>query len=83
MDAEEHYLGIFIEDVLRAVAVVDIPVGDQDAREAVHLLGVVSGQGDVVEKAETHALARRGVMPGRPNQAEGGMVSPLQHRIDR
>ena len=40
--------------MLRAVAVVQVPVDDQDALEAVFFLCIGGSDGDVVEEAEAH-----------------------------
>ena len=82
MDAEEHHLGGFIEDVLGAVAVMDVPIDDQDPGQLVSQPGVVGGEGDVVEQAEAHAARRRGMMAGRTDQAQGVGLLAGQHGID-
>src|SRR5690606_28883484 len=41
-------------DALGTVAVVDVEIGDGHAGKAVRLEGVIRGDGDVVEKAESH-----------------------------
>src|SRR5205823_683595 len=82
VDAEEKHLRIGVKNVLRAVAVVNVPIDDKYARQAEARAGPLSGQGDVVEKAETHAMGRRGMMAGRPDQAQGVRVLPMQHGVD-
>jgi hypothetical protein len=69
MDTVEHDAWIVVEDILRAVAVMHVPIDDQDARQAECRLRVFGRQGDVVEQAKTHAPLGRGVMPRRPHQA--------------
>ena len=58
------------DDVLGAVAVVDVEVDDRDALEAAHVERVARGDGDVVEEAEAHRLVARRVMAGRAHRAE-------------
>lgn len=64
MRAEEEDAGILIEDILRAVAMVYVPVNDQYAVDAVDLARMASGEGHVVEDAEAHAARGRGVVAG-------------------
>ena len=54
------------EDVLRAVAVMDVPVDDEHAFSLVHERR--RRDGDVVEQAEPLAAGAGGVMPGRACQ---------------
>jgi hypothetical protein len=54
-----------------------------DAADAVRLLGVTGRDRDVVEQAEAHRVRRRGVVPGRPDEAESRAILPLQYGIDR
>ena len=77
-----QHAGIALEDVLGAVAVVDVEVDDRDAFEAVRLEGVRGADGDVVEEAEAHRAAALGVVPGRPHGAERGRALLLQHEVD-
>src|SRR5207248_3102587 len=53
MRAEVENRRILVEDVLRAVAVVIVPIDDQRAADAVDLLQIARRDGDVVEYAET------------------------------
>ncbi len=41
------------------------------------------GQGDVVEEAKAHAVRRRRMMAGRPDQAQGGAIASGQHGVHR
>ena len=66
MRAEKQNGRILVEDVLRAVAVMHVPVHDQDALQAVALDRVARPDCDVVEDAESHALFRARMVPGRP-----------------
>ena len=56
------------EDVLRAVAVMDVPVDDEHAFALVREL--CRGDRDVVEQAEPLAARPGRVMPGRARQDE-------------
>src|SRR5207302_7672548 len=62
------------EDRLRSVAVVDVPVEDRDTAESELGLRVASGDGDVVEQAETHRLVGRRVMAGRAREREAAAL---------
>jgi hypothetical protein len=47
-----------IEDVLSAVAVMNVPIDNQNALGAVLTLGVPGGYRDIVEEAKAHAHSR-------------------------
>ncbi|CAN5395732.1 hypothetical protein BH10PLA2_BH10PLA2_12010 [soil metagenome] len=82
VNAQEILRGIGVEDILRAVTVMHIPVDDQHAIEPVLLASMCSRDGDVVEKAKTHTGFRRRVMSGRPNQAECSVIDATNDVID-
>src|SRR5690606_24801602 len=60
VDGDVPDVATVVEDVLRAVTVVDIPVDDRDPGRAVEP-GVGGGDGDAVEQAEAHRLVRGGM----------------------
>ena len=64
------------EDLLGPVAVVDVPVEDQDALGAARGDRVRRGDGDVVEQAEAHRARALGVMAGwpGPQNANAGLA---------
>ena len=70
------------EDVLRAVAVMDVEIDDRDALGAVGRLGVTRGDGRIVEEAKAHRRRDFGMMAGRARGDEG--VSDLlgHHLVD-
>ena len=70
MRGEVENLPVGVEDVLGAVAVVDVPVQDRYAPQPARA-GVLGGDGGVVEEAESHPVARARVMPRRPGYGEG------------
>ena len=70
VDVEEENRGIVVEDGLGSVAVVNVPVHNQDSFELVLPLGVPGRDGDVVEKTESHAAMRQGVVSSRPRRTE-------------
>ena len=82
MDAVEHNFGIFVEDVLSAVAVMDIPVDDEHALKLVSYPGMLSGERDVVEETEAHTLDLGCMVSGRPHQAKRRLVRAFQHGVD-
>ena len=65
------------EDVLRAVAVVDVEIDDGDALGAMRGLRVARGDRRVVEEAEAHRGRDFGVVAGRPRRDEG-VVRPCR-----
>ena len=50
------------ENVLRAVAVMNVEIDDRDALGAVDRLGMACGDGGVVEEAEAHRRRDFGMM---------------------
>src|SRR5581483_8810206 len=83
MRAEEEYRAVGIEDLLRAVAVVNVPVGNENPFGAMPALGVSRGNRDVVEDAESHATPRSGVVTGRAHDAERVARMSFHHGVDR
>ena len=80
--AKEQDGRVLVEDILRAVAVMHVPVHDQDALQAVALDRVARPDRDIVEDAESHALYRTRVVAGRTQRAEGLLDGSGQHRVD-
>src|SRR5207245_1276263 len=60
------------EDPLRAVAVVHVPVDDEQARDAVLVLQVAGRYRRVVEETEAHRAVGLRVVPRRPRRHERG-----------
>jgi len=56
---------IVVEYVLRAIAVMHVPVDDGDAFNAMGILRVSGGDGGLIEQAEAHGPMLFSVMPGR------------------
>ena len=75
--AEKVNRRIRVENILGAVAVVNIPIDDGDAVDAIAVLRITGGDGDVVEQAEAHAAICRSVMAGRADDAEGVLAAPF------
>ncbi len=70
MRAEEKDGTVLVKGVLRPVAVMDVPIDDENLREAVMALGVTRGDGNVVEDTDAHALVGASVVAGRSDAAE-------------
>ena len=64
---------VVIEDFLRPVSVVNVPIGYKDSLQVVVFLCISGGDCDVVEDAESHAGVGCGMMPRRADRAEGGI----------
>src|SRR5439155_2672777 len=62
VNAEEHQLWIFVEYVLCTVAVIHVPIDDEEAGHAMGVFGMVCGQRDVIEETEAYAYYRRGMI---------------------
>ena len=71
VQADEQHGRVVLEQVLRAVAVVDVPVEDQNALEVEFVAQRAGGDDDVVEQTEAHRAVALGVVTGRPDRAEG------------
>ena len=65
VDTKEKYRAVFVENILRPVAVVDVPVGDQHSLDTMFALRIAGGECNVVKHAEAHALLRPRVMARR------------------
>jgi hypothetical protein len=70
------------EDVLGAIAVVDVEVGDRDALEPVRFEGMRGCDGDVVEQAEAHRACALGVVAGWADGAERGADVATEDAVD-
>ncbi|MCI0363184.1 MAG: hypothetical protein L0219_04835 [Phycisphaerales bacterium] len=68
---EEENISAVIEGVLGAVAVMDIPVDDEDALKVVVSDGMRGGDGDVVEETKAHGLSGFGVVAWGADEGEG------------
>ena len=64
-------VGTLVEDRLRTVAVMHVPVDHCHARQLVLGNGALDGNRDVGEKAEAQAAVGKAMMPGRPRQCIG------------
>jgi len=78
-----HHAGIGPENLLRAVAVMDVEIDDRDALQAVPLLRMPRRDRHIVEEAETHGPRGLGMVAGRAHRHEriGGPF--FDHLVDR
>ena len=67
MGTEKKDRSIFVKDVLRAVAVMNVPIDDGDMLGSVDRLRMARGDGDVIENAKAHAARLARVMAWRAN----------------
>ena len=79
--ADEQHRRVFLEGVLRTVAVVYVPVQDHDLVQAVARLQVARQDGHVVEDAEPHGLLLLGMVPGRTHQREAVADFSVDHAV--
>ncbi len=77
----EHVVALVVP-VLGAVAVVDVPVDDGDARGA-RIARPLGAQRGVVEEAVAVGDAGRGVVAGRAHQRVGNIPLARHHLVDR
>ena len=78
--AEEHLIG-FVEGVLSAIAVVDVPIDDQHPVQTASER-VRGGNGHRIEQTESHAPGRGGMVPRRPGQDETTPCAAVECRLD-
>ena len=76
-------LGAVVEDFLRTVAMMEVPVDHHHAPEALVPDEPFGRDRDVVEEAKSHRAARQRMMPGRPHNREGILRGAIQDRLDR
>ncbi len=82
-EARHQHALVAGDDVLGAVAVMDVEVDDRDPLEAAHVERVARRNGDVVEEAEAHRVVARRVVAGRANGAEGVRDGTVDDRVGR
>jgi hypothetical protein len=70
VEGEKEHRGVVVEQVLGAVAVVDVPVDDHHPLDPVPALQVARRHRDVVEQAEAHRPVGLGVVTGRAHAGE-------------
>ena len=70
MCAEKKSGTVFVENILRSVAMMDIPIGDEHAFDPIETLGIACRNRDVIEEAEAHTAGGAGMVSGGPNQAK-------------
>ena len=83
VETDEQDGRIFLEDLLRAIPVVEVPVENQDAPVAMLLLGVSSRDGNCIEEAKPHCGIGPGMVAGRTNERKGVACLSQSNLIDR
>ena len=82
MRAKEEHGGIVLETMLRAVAMMHIPIDNQYTLEAILFLHITRGNRHIVEEAEAHRARRFGMVPRRPHRTKYMVHLPAHDRID-
>lgn len=70
------------DEGLRAVAVVYIPIDNEDPPKAVPGPRVMGCQRDIPEQAEAHPPSAQCMVPGRTNGAKRAGCPPVQRHVD-
>src|SRR4051794_32108983 len=83
VDRDEQHVAARLEDVVRAIAVVDVPVEDRDALDTVSVPRVLRGDRHVVKEAEAHRTRDLAVMSRRPRADEAGGRLSGHQRVDQ
>lgn len=78
----EKNIGVSCDDILCAVAVVCVPVNNQNSR-MIFFYCMECGDGDVVEKTIPHAEVFSGMMPRWTNETECSVCFALHYVVDR
>ena len=76
-----HHRLVGPEDILRAVAVMNIEIDDRDTLGAMNGLRMPGGDRRVVEEAKAHRRRAFGMMAGRPRRDKGVGHPPAHHFI--
>ncbi len=82
MHRDKEDAGIVLDEILGAVAVVDVEIEDGDTRKAVMVERVSCADGDAAQKAETHSRCPLGMVAGGTDGAEGARGLAGQDEID-
>src|SRR6202140_3323781 len=68
MQGNRQHAGIVIEDCLRSIAVMHVPIDRGDALQTMGGLSVADRHAHIPKKAKAHTYLRSGVMTWRPHQ---------------
>jgi hypothetical protein len=79
--AEIEYGGVGIEHLLRAIAVVHIPVDNEHAFHPMFLLHIPRRNGYLIEQTKAHGALGEGVMPRWADGSKGVPCPSCHHRI--
>src|SRR5256885_17052499 len=75
---------IVIEDSLRAVAVMNVPIENRNAIDFFELLlRITSSDGHIIEETEAHRAIRRGMVSRRAHGNERILRRAFNQRINR
>lgn len=67
---QEVHIRISVENVVCAIAMVNIKVDDEDALQTMYILCISRGNCNVAEKTEAHGSLRNSMMPRWSNQSK-------------
>ena len=73
MQRDKQHMRVVVERILRAVAVMHVPIDDRDAFQAARARGGRCKR-HVVQQAKAHARARHSVVTGWPEQREAALT---------
>jgi len=73
VDAEVKDGGVILQDVLRSIPVVNVPIKNQNTLDTVRFLRIPRCNDNIVEQAETHRTAVLGVVTGGADGTEGAI----------
>src|SRR5690349_22914089 len=82
MHRHEMDVGLVLDERLSSVAVMDIPIDDENPAESVLFARIVRGDRDVAEQAEPHCSIVDGVVSRRADRRETALVDSAHREID-
>jgi hypothetical protein len=80
---KEANLTVGIKSVLRSVAVMYVPIDDENPSDAMLDLRDTRGDGNVIKQAESHRAIAKRMVTGRADEAERGPCLASYDAIDR
>ncbi len=83
MGRKVHDVAALVEGVLRAVAVVEVIIDDEDPAQAMPAEEVLGADRGIVEEAEAHGPRGLGVMAGRPDEGDRAPDGPVHDPVER
>jgi hypothetical protein len=82
MRTKEQHAGIVLEGMLGTIAMMHVPIHDQNALQAITFLSVTRRNGDIIEQAKSHGTLALGMMSRGPQGHKGASGVTFDNLID-